>query len=815
MTRKKESMPLKIALLLFAGVIIIVFSGYLSYRSISSVVTMIYQNNAPGDGLATIREITTTIDRAENNVRLYSLTKEDYYLYKYRTLIGGIDSLIENLYNQYPENEWFSQKIDTISILVDTKIGVWREMVTIWQYDTTQQAISNLAERFQPEEQVPEEDSVVAREGFFKRVFGRKNREVEPVPEEAGPQNEEILEMIGEIEKIERETGLRLQAQETELTRSSSSLTEAFLSLMGQLEAYERARDLERYEQAGELSGKTYFILGIFSISGTLLSIFVLFLVIKYTRKNREYNEALIRSREKTEELTRAKELFMANVSHEIRNPLNAISGFIKQMMDMPVEREIREKIEIVDSASDQLIRLANDTLDLSKLQAGKLTLQNRHFDPETEIHHVCTLFTRLAEENNNTLHHQVINDEKVHLFGDSQRFQQILYNLLSNAIKFTKNGSIEVFARLSPPVGDSVNLTLSVKDSGSGIEATKIDKIFEDFTQESEDTAVKYGGTGLGLSIVKKLAELFQGDVALESTKGIGTKVTCQLRFRLGDATLMEQERAGQETGSIPDGMKFLVADDEEYNRRLIITILDKWNAEYDVATNGVDAVNMLSINHYDMVMMDLRMPGIDGINATKFIRETLKLSIEQLPVLGITADAPGKTGTGVKKLFNEFLIKPFSEREMSETIRRVLGMNSREEEKMGGDTPASENQLMEGDLSNLVQMSGNDMAFVEEMIHKFENSTHEGLEEMKAAIEEGRFGTVRDLAHKLKPPSRHLGLTTLGNLLEEIETRAPRGNRSVLRDLINEAKKSSTEAGRHLHDQFRQLSNKEIGHG
>jgi signal transduction histidine kinase/HPt (histidine-containing phosphotransfer) domain-containing protein/FixJ family two-component response regulator len=807
MTRKKESMPLKIALLLFAGVIIIVFSGYLSYRSISSVVTMIYENNAPDNGLATIREITTTIDRAENNVRLYSLTKEDYYLYKYRTLVGGIDSLIENLYNQYPENEWFSRKIDTISILVDTKIGVWREMITIWQFDTTQQAISNLAERFQPEEQTSQEDTVVAREGFFKRVFGRRNREVQEEPEEIAPQNEEILEMIGEIEKIERETGLRLQAQETELTRSSSSLTEAFLSLMGQLEAYERARDLERYEQAGELSEKTYFILGIFSISATLLSILVFFLVIKYTRKNREYNEALIRSREKTEELARAKELFMANVSHEIRNPLNAISGFIKQVMNMPVEKGIREKIEIVDSASEQLIRLANDTLDLSKLQAGKLTLHNRHFDPEAEVHHVCTLFTRLAEEKNNTLRYKVVNDDKVRLFGDSQRFQQILYNLLSNAIKFTENGSIEVFARLSPCEGDEVNLTLSVKDTGTGIEASKLEDIFEDFTQENEDTAVKYGGTGLGLSIVKKLVELFQGDVKIESVKGSGTNVTCQLRFTVGDDTRMEHERAGQETGSIPGGLRFLVADDEEYNRKLIITILEKWNAAYDVASNGVDAVNMLSIHHYDMVMMDLRMPGINGINATKFIRETLKLSNDQLPVLGITADALDKMGDGAKGLFNGFLIKPFSEWQMYEAIRRILGMSGREYEKWEEEAPESGNQLMEGDLSNLVQMSGNDMEFVEEMIHKFENSTHEGLQEMKEAMEEGRFGTVRDLAHKLKPPSRHLGLTTLGKLLEEIETRAPRGNRSVLRDLIDEAKKSSTDAGRHLHDQFRQL--------
>ena len=799
-------MPLKISLLLFAGVIIIVFSGYLSYRSISSVVTLIYRNNAPTHGLATIREITTTIDRAENNVRLYSLTKESYYLNKYRSLIGGIDSLIAGLYNQYPENDWFSQKIDTISLLVDTKISVWGEMITIWQYDTAYQAISQLAERFQPVKEEPAADSVV-KQGFFRRIFGRKNREVEAPAEDPSPRNEEILEMIGEIEKIERETGMRLQEQETELTRSSSSLTSAFLSLMGQLEAYERERDLERYEQAGELSDKTYLLLGIFSVSATLLSILVMFLVIKYTRKNREYNEALIRSREKTEELARTKELFMANVSHEIRNPLNAISGFIKQMMNMPVDKGIREKIEIVDSASEQLIRLANDTLDLSKLQAGKLTLYNGHFDPETEVRNVCALFTQLAEENKNTLRYEVVNEENLYLYGDAQRFQQVLYNLLSNAIKFTENGRIDVTARIETAEGDEVKLSLSVKDTGCGIEGSKLEKIFEDFAQENETTAVKYGGTGLGLSIVKKLVELFQGKIGVQSTKGTGTEVTCELKFRVGDARVAEQQGLEQERGSIPGGLRFLVADDEAYNRRLVTTMLDKWNAVYDVATNGNEAVNLLSINHYDMALMDLRMPGIDGINAAKFIRETLKFSRENLPVVGISADTLDQLGTATKDLFNAFLTKPFSENQMAETINRALGMPGAIADKSVEVRPEAENQMMEGTLTNLVQMSGDDMSFVEEMIHNFENSTLEGLEEMNEALDEGRFGTVRDLAHKLKPPSRHLGLDTLGKLLEEIEKRAPRGNRSLLRGLISEAKKSSNEAGKHLHDQLRQM--------
>jgi signal transduction histidine kinase/CheY-like chemotaxis protein len=797
MARLKASMPFKIALLLFAGVVIIAFSGYLSYKSISSVVTLIYSNNTRDDGLSAIRDITTTIDRAENSVRLYGLTKEDSYLNNYNALISGIDSVIGNLYNQYPDDEWFSYKIDTIDALIDVKIQVWTEMISIWQYDSTRNAFSDLTERVR----ALEPDSIVVKE-FLKRIFeSDQNAEADTIPP-----NEEILALLGEIEKIEQETGSKLQAKETELTQSSRSLNEAFLSLMAQLEAYERRLDLARYEEAELLSRKTYMRLAIFSVSGTLLSILVLFLVISYSRKNRAYNLALIRARKETEELVKSKELFMANVSHEIRTPLNAISGFIKQILGMPMEKSVREKIEIVDSASDQLMRLTNDTLDFSKLQAGKLTLHNLHFDPTTEVKNVCTLFTSMAEKNGNTLKYVVENEEHTMLFGDAQRFQQILYNLLSNAVKFTENGLVEVLIQLHPQEDQKVELTLSVKDNGPGIEASSIDKIFQDFTQEDAYTAVKYGGTGLGLSIVKKLAELFNGSVKVESTKGIGTQVTCHLQFQKGEASEMRSGHSDTTVIELPEGCRFLVADDEEYNSKLITTILDKWKAEYDVASNGVDAVHLLSETEYDIVLMDLRMPGISGENATKFIRETLKKSHRELPVIGITADTSYEAKSEKGKLFNAFLIKPFSEHQLARLVSDAqIGRNSLSDH--GNDLKPVQTDPTQGDLTHLIRMAGDDMGFVEAMILQFEKTTFEGLDEMETAVDQGRFGTVRELAHKLVPPSRHLGLSEVLEQLREIEMKAPLGNKKLLRDLIRQARKSSSLAGNSLHEQFRHM--------
>jgi CheY-like chemotaxis protein len=247
------------------------------------------------------------------------------------------------------------------------------------------------------------------------------------------------------------------------------------------------------------------------------------------------------------------------------------------------------------------------------------------------------------------------------------------------------------------------------------------------------------------------------------------------------------------------------LVADDEEYNCKLITNILDKWKADYDVAMNGEDAVHLLSDHAYDLVLMDLRMPGISGVNATKFIRETLKKSRQELPVFGITADTSYAAKSGEGGLFNAYLIKPFTESQLSGLVSEALGQGipSTPQE----ETAAYRADTQQGDLSQLVRMAGDDMGFVEAMIMQFEKTTFEGLEEMETAVDEGRFGRVRDLAHKLIPPSRHLGLSLLLEQLREIEKKAPRANKELLRDLIRQARESSSEAGKSLHEQFRQM--------
>jgi len=243
-----------------------------------------------------------------------------------------------------------------------------------------------------------------------------------------------------------------------------------------------------------------------FSVSGTLLAIVVMFIIIRYVRKTHAYQIALQSSRDEAEKLARTKELFMANMSHEIRTPVTAISGFTEQLLHEPLDKNTNYTLKIIKSSSDHLARIINDILDFSKLQNGKLSLEKVHFGIAQILEDVFALFERQAFRNNTTLTYSISHDTPHVLLGDPYRLKQILINLVSNSVKFTKNGSVNFSINCNYKDSEEIELVIEVKDTGIGIEESKIDFIFEDFTQEEMSTTRKYGGTGLGLSIVKNL---------------------------------------------------------------------------------------------------------------------------------------------------------------------------------------------------------------------------------------------------------------------------------------------------------------------
>ena len=423
----------------------------------------------------------------------------------------------------------------------------------------------------------------------------------------------------------------------------------------------------------------------------------------------------------------------MANISHEIRTPVTAISGFTEQLLHEPLDENTTRTLKIIKSSSDHLSRIINDILDFSKLQNGRLVLEKVHFSIKHILDDVYALFERQALRNNTKLSYSLSPDTPPVLLGDPYRLKQIMINLVSNSVKFTKNGKVHFTLKGIKKQSEEIELVMEFIDTGIGIDESKINFIFEDFTQEEMSTTRKFGGTGLGLSIVKKLVELHNGSIECKSRKYQGTRITCNIPYLTGDEKLIKMDI--EPPLYIPEelrNLKILIVDDEEYNRLLFKTILDRWKIKYFEAANGMEALEMLKKDRYDLLFMDARMPGIDGLKTTQFIRDEMHIKESEMPVICISAASVNEDWQKYHKAgMNAFLPKPFTEERLLTTILSVI----KDYASISTSDKVSE-EIIESagsdkiNLNNLIHLSGGDEQFVKQMLVSFIDTTKKGAE-------------------------------------------------------------------------------------
>ena len=599
------------------AVVLLSATGYLSYRNLSSIVDSIQMNLKPDLRLSDIRNISMDLEKAQNSIRIYTNTHDTLDLRPYYTIISNIDEKVSNLRSECINDSLLIQLTDTISKLIEKNIDIWNQLLYLHHNYTVVENLKHLSVRLDSNSV---EDSKTEK-SILKRVFSRANKN--------RLNEKEILSDLKEIEQQDSITKVKLTIRESKLAVTSSEIKEQFYDLINKIENEIYGLVKTKALAADQLAAKTYNWLAMFSISGTLLAILVMFIIVRYVRKTHAYQIALQNSKDEVEKLARTKELFMANMSHEIRTPVTAISGFTEQLLHEPLDESTTRSLKIIKSSSDHLANIINDILDFSKLQNGRVTLEKVHFTIGQILEDVSALFEKQALRNNTRLSYSISPDTPHFLLGDPYRLKQILINLVSNSVKFTKNGIVELSVNCVKKKQEEIELIIEVTDTGIGIDENKINFIFEDFTQEEMSTTRKYGGTGLGLSIVKKLIELHNGTIECVSRKNQGTRITCHIPYHTGEEKQVRKE--AEPPLYIPEeirNMKILIVDDEEYNRLLFKTILERWKVRYHEAVNGIEALEILKTERYDMLFMDERMPGIDGIKATQFIREEMKIT-------------------------------------------------------------------------------------------------------------------------------------------------------------------------------------------
>ena len=470
----------------------------------------------------------------------------------------------------------------------------------------------------------------------------------------------------------------------------------------------------------------------------------------------------LLEAKQEAEDSARAKELFLTNMSHEIRTPMNAIMGMGRQLQKTPLNIQQQFFLETINAASGNLLVIIDDILDLSKIESGRLSLQLAPFNFAGLVDKAILIIAQKAAEKGITVTKKVDADLATVLKGDPQRLGQVINNLLSNALKFTERGEIIVECAVLQDKDNRQVVQITVKDTGLGMSKEFLKIVFNKFSQEDEGSVRKYGGTGLGMSISKHLIEAMGGKISVESEKGVGTTVHFIVSLEKGLESELPKTSLAVAPEDVLKGVTVLLVEDNEMNRMVANTVLVQYGASVDEALNGLDAIDTLRKKSYDIVLMDIRMPVMDGIEATRVIREEIS---KTLPIIALTANVvKGEKEKCIQAGMNEFIGKPFDENDL---IRAIAKYTERE---VAPNTQSEDNSIVQAplplyDLTKLWDISRGKQAFVEKMVSIFITETTNAIQDIMAAYEARNTEKINSVAHKIKPSLYNLNVHLIKN--------------------------------------------------
>jgi signal transduction histidine kinase/CHASE3 domain sensor protein/BarA-like signal transduction histidine kinase len=683
--------------LLMAG--IFGFGVYLVFRSLQQLSGEVAVINEPNRKLAEWKSLRAKVNEAADLVRRYALSGNEDELDRFEDLRIDLPLHIDSLRKQLPDSlqhytdtleALSNERLDILSLLssapeAEEEGSVLDEAVN--ELNRIQQDSRLLAEttvtriNIKPVTvKTPKQDSVAAA----AKKKRRRNESVALSEDTTTPATQSITRITytpqaqrdAEIysslnrlrwrekfaEQIRNEGRLELLLKNQEIEQRIADLSEVF-------EAHELKQSAALIQSATTFAEKrARRIAEALAVAGLILILFFTLLIHRDSRRSVRLRLQTERARDNAEELAQAREQFVANMSHEVRTPLNVISGFTGALMRSPLNTEQLRQVQSVNRASQYLIALINDTLDYSKMNAGKFELDHFPFSTAELFSDIKSAFEGEAKTRSIGLRCVVESNVPAYLTGDPMRLRQILFNLVANAIKFTAKGEVVISAEITSTGEQVVDLVIKVSDTGIGIPPDKLNSIFEAFSQADNSITRRFGGTGLGLTISRLLTERMNGSLQVSSEPGKGSVFTVSLPGMALAKDQLQKTEAPKDYTSLK-GLNVLVCDDEELNRIVAQQLLSHYEIEVTEAGSGSEAIEQLAQQRTHIVLMDVQMPGQSGIDTVQQIRKTT--GIEASIVIAVTGNAlPEEKQRCMDAGMNAYLAKPYTEGQLLDLL-------------------------------------------------------------------------------------------------------------------------------------------------
>lgn len=810
-------------------------TGYWVYDRLSQVSESPLPTDLKENRRFIVRDLNNNMLKADNLTYSYLYQNNINAPLDFEILESQTRRKIELLKSYKPEDSTYQQQIQMLSGLVqarffnlDTLMSIKNENRVNETMAIVENEVENASEMAKIKMEIRDQVNALqtspqtvaplptqtTQEESKKKWFQRKKTEPQPqsqpqpVVHQPAPgvkikasdiavaSTNEIAKKIKSVKTAAVSKESRMNLYKLSLEQENNLLSKEIGQIFQAIELSDKKELLKETRHAKQVAAETNQIIFLFSIISILLIAMIVVLIITLFNKAKQTNYQLKLAKDKSDQLTEAKSRFLATMSHEIRTPLNAISGFTEQLFFEPLNQSAAKKVKIIRNSVKHLSQITNEILDLSKLEKDHIQLEKIAFNPANEIMMLHEQYELQVNERNNRLVVELDEKPFPNVLGDPLRFRQIVINLISNANKFTKDGLITIDLKFEQTDPVHIRCLIEVQDQGIGMSAGQKERIFEPFEQADQTVTRKYGGTGLGLSITKQIIDKQNGSIRVNSEEGIGTTFYIEIPFEITDEKIDAPRAPSRTDFSFLKDKCVLIVDDEPFNRTLLRSMFHGVNVKLLEAVNGVEALESLKNNDIDFVLLDVRMPEMNGYELRQKMAEMETLN--RIPVVGLTATLDEeKRQDMLDSGWAEVLTKPVN----PEELRRIL-FQIYKDHSMG-------TELDEADFKSLQKLTNNNDSFYKELLQTFVSSTENGLLKIHDLIRSENWSETSELAHQLAAPFKHFGANNCYTTLKEIERmgKESKTDSSLMKDLIE----AFEEQANHIITQVKEKLNTE----